>query len=98
MGFNSNEPFQKVMIVLLKMGAASKSFGKISLEAITHDTFFQYVVSDQGRDKDYRYFFYNMWSQIEALTRGRSVKERRGLIFYGERGQKKGASNRRVIS
>ena len=88
MGFNSNEPFQKVMIVLLKMDAASKSFGKISLEAIIHDTFFQYVVSDQGRDKDHRYFFYNMWSQIEALTRG-SVKERRGLIFYGERRQKK---------
>ena len=39
-----------VMIVLLKIYAAGKFFGKICLKAI-RDTFFQYVVCDQEREE-----------------------------------------------
>ena len=37
------------MIMKLKMSTTDKIFGKIYLKAIT-DTFFQYVVCNQGRD------------------------------------------------
>ena len=41
--------FKLVMIVLLKIYTTSKIFGKIFLKAVG-DTFFQYVVCDQGRE------------------------------------------------
>ena len=42
--------FKLVMIVLLKIYAAVKIFGKICLKVIRDTFFFQYVVCDQGRE------------------------------------------------
>ena len=44
--------FKLVMIVLLKIYAAGKIIGKISLKAIRNTFFFQYVVCDQRREKE----------------------------------------------
>ena len=51
MGNNSDEHcfVLKDLVPSSKMHVAGKNFGKICLKAIT-DTFFQYVVFDQGRD------------------------------------------------
>ena len=43
--------FKSVMIVLLKIYAAGKTYGKICLKAITDKLFFQNVVCDQGRER-----------------------------------------------
>ena len=40
------------MIVLLKMRTAGKILGKICLKAIKVNLFFQYLVHDQGKERD----------------------------------------------
>ena len=45
-----------VMIVLLKIYAAGKVFGKICLKTVIDIIFFQYVVCDQGKDRETKFF------------------------------------------